>query len=362
MTAPAASPRPCNLSIFPLMISQCSESFMKKFLPFFLLFFLLAGCGGDKTFTDTIFAMDTVMSLTVYDTAGENADLALSESRRVIYDLEDALSVTDPDSGVSRLNRGDPGGASGEVCALLAEALGYAALTRGAFDPTLYALTDLWGFYDDDFSVPSQAELDAARSNTGYENIIVTTDTPTLPEGMGVDLGGIAKGYAAQKVLETMGETGVEAAVISLGGNVGLLGTKPDGSDWTVAVEKPDGSGETMGLLSVSGGEPTFVVTSGAYQRYFEENGVRYHHILSRETGCPAETDLLSVTIISDNGPLADALSTALFVMGLERAVEFWETCGEDFDMVLFDGESLHVTPGVVLETEENVNTLPLGR
>ena len=335
---------------------------MKKLLPMFLvLLMLFTGCGQEKKTTDTVFAMDTVMTLTAYDSEAE-ANMVLSECKKEIYRLEDMLSTTDPESDIARFNGGDSDALSGESRSLLQEALFYAEATGGAFDPTLYALTDVWGFYNDDYSVPTETELQEALSRTGYKNATLTTGTTLLPEGMGVDLGGIAKGYAAEKVLETMSTNDVDAAVISLGGNVGLLGTKPDGSDWIVAVEKPDGSGETIATLSIPGAKETYVVTSGAYQRYFEADGVRYHHILDPETGFPAETDLLSVTIICESGVKADALSTALFVMGFEEAVEYWRGCRNDtdpFDVVLitedgiFASEGLHITAQVPVTTLE---------
>lgn len=334
---------------------------MKKLLPMFLvLLMFLAGCGQEKKTTDTVFAMDTVMTLTAYDSEAE-ANMVLSECKKEIYRLEDMLSTTDPESNIARFNGGDSDALSGESRNLLQEALFYAEATGGAFDPTLYALTDVWGFYDDDYSVPTETKLQEALSHTGYENANLTNNTTLLPEGMGVDLGGIAKGYAAEKVLETMSTNDVDAAVISLGGNVGLLGTKPDGSDWIVAVEKPDGSGQTIAALSIPGAKETYVVTSGAYQRYFEADGVRYHHILDPETGFPAETDLLSVTIICESGVKADALSTALFVMGFEEAVEYWRACRNDtepFDVVLITEDGIFASEGLNITAQVPVNTL----
>lgn len=331
---------------------------MKKLLPLLLLCLLFTGCGGEKKTTETIFAMDTVMTLTVYE-SGTDADMVLSDCKSLIYDLENLLSVTDPESEISRLNQGDSEALSQETYSLLTAALDIALSTDGAYDPTVYGLMDLWGFYDDEFSVPTEAELQEALSHTGYTK----TDLPQgrtvcLPEGTGIDLGGIAKGYTSQKVIRTIADSGVEAAIISLGGNVGIHGTKPDGSDWIVAIEKPDGSGESIGTLSIPGTYEQYVVTSGAYQRYFEVDGARYHHILSPDTGFPAETDLLSVTIICQDGTRADALSTALFVMGFEKAVDYWKQCRDDsepFQMVLITETGIFVTPDVNITSEEPV-------
>lgn len=326
---------------------------MKKLLPLLLLFLMFTGCGEPKKNTSTIFAMDTVMTLTVYGSHTE----ALTHSAGEISRLEQMLSVTAPGSELSRLNQGE-NALSPETAGLISNALDIAGMTGGAYDPTVYPLMAQWGFYDDEFSVPEGETLQTALSHTGYEHVTQDAEGIHLPQDMGLDLGGIAKGYAAQQVLDLMEKDGVASAVISLGGNVGLLGSKPDGTDWIVAVETPDGSGQPIGQLSIPGGKKTYVVTSGAYQRYFEVDGVRYHHILNPATGFPAETDLLSVTIVSHNGPQADALSTALFVMGYDRAVEFWQSGTYNFDMVLITDTGISVTPGAALTSDQPITLL----
>lgn len=333
---------------------------MKKIIPLILILCLVfSGC-GEATTSKTVFAMDTVMTMTVYDTGAE-AEAALSNCSRELFLLEKLLSVTDEDSELARFNAGQRDALSNETSGLICAALVCAADTDGAYDPTVYPVMKLWGFYNDEFTVPDEAELSNALLNVGYARPEVSSESPhriDLPQGMGIDLGGIAKGYAAQSVLEILRDHGMEAAVISLGGNVGLMGQKPDGSDWTVAVEKPDGSGETVATISVSGGKNTYVVTSGAYQRYFEVDGVTYHHILDPKTGKPAETDLLSVTIISENGAEADALSTALFVMGFRDAVSYWQSHTDEFSVVLITGDGMFASEGLDITATIPVTTL----
>lgn len=321
---------------------------MKKILPLLLLCLILTGCGTQKKTSSTFFAMDTVMTLTVYD-SGAHADKVLSDCQNTVYGLSGQLSVTDPDSALYQLNHQGTATLSEDSRELLSEAVSLAAATAGAYDPTVYPLMELWGFYNDEFSVPTEAHLQRALSHTGYRLLAEPSDNGelTLKEGEGIDFGGIAKGYAAEKLLAQMQQEGISSAVISLGGNVGLLGEKPGGESWVVAVEKPDGSGDSIGELSIPGGDTTYVVTSGAYQRYFEADGVRYHHILDPKTGRPAETELCSVTIVSHSGTQADGLSTALFVMGFEKAVEFWRSGAYSFDMVLITGDTIYVTPGL---------------
>ncbi len=156
---------------------------------------------------------------------------------------------------------------------------------------------------------------------------------------MAVDLGGIAKGYASDRLAELFAADGVSSAMVSLGGNVYVRGTKRDGSLWRVAIEDPNDTAAYLGVLSL---QDRFIITSGGYQRYFERDGVTYYHIIDPKTGDVARSGLLSATVVSDNGTMGDALSTALFVMGREKAVQFWRTSGLDFDMVLCD-DSGHV-------------------
>ena len=167
----------------------------------------------------------------------------------------------------------------------------------------------------------------------------------TLTNGAQLDLGGIAKGYAAGRVRTILREAGVTSAIISLGGNVAAVGKKPDGSAWTVGLQDPDRPEAYFGTVSI---EDACVVTSGAYQRYFEENGVCYHHILDPHTGCPAESGLKSVSVVAQDDTLADALSTALFVMGLDAGAEFQKSSGLSFEAVFVtDDNTVWITPGL---------------
>lgn len=343
---------------------------MKKLIPLILIMcLLLSGCGTKKV-TETVFAMDTVMSLSVYGRE-EQAREALDESKFRILELEGQLSVTNEESALARVNAQGWGTLPGDAGELVRTALQLAEETGGAYDPTVKPIMDAWGFYDDEFEkvVPESSYFQEILHKVNYAWVTLgdfadekgTAKSKVNFEmaGMGLDLGGIAKGYAAEEVLRIMGEKDIEAAVISLGGNVGLMGQKPDGSDWTVAVEKPDGSGATVATMTIPGGEKnTYVVTSGAYQRYFEVDGVRYHHILDPETGMPAETDLLSVTVISENGTEADALSTALFVMGFDEAVAYWQSHRDDFSVVLITEKGLFVSQGISIVSELPTTTL----
>ena len=307
-----------------------------------LLFFTLCGCGAQRQ-TGEWFAMDTVMTAAVYGSAD-----ALDAVEAETYRLDALLAAQKDDSEIAAVNDGAEV-VSEETAALLRRALEIAAETNGAYDPTVYPLMRAWGFTDGNYRVPADAELDALLQTTGWTEVSVDGTTTSLPEGFALDLGGIGKGYAAGRCKEILKAHGVTSALLSLGGNVSALGSKPDGTAWTVAIEDPDG-GDYLGTVQIA---DQCVVTSGGYQRYFEQDGVRYWHILDPETGKPARSGMKSVTIVSADDTLADALSTALFVMGPARAADFWREHRAEFGAVwLTDDGRLFVTEGLTLTTE----------
>lgn len=313
------------------------DRFMKRF--FFLLFLclpllLLSGC-AEKEASRECFAMDTVMQLRAY---GPQAAAVLDAAEQEIYRLEGLLSCQDPEAELARCNTGSET-VSEETAALIQTALDLSAATGGAYDPTLYPLTLAWGFSGGQYRVPDEAELSALRTQTGAEHVQVDGCRVRLDAGTQLDLGGIAKGYTAGRIRKILQDADVRAAIVSLGGNVAAIGKKPGGGDWIVGLQDPQDPGSYFGTVAVSG---ACVVTSGGYQRYFERDGVTYYHIIDPKTGDVARSGLLSATVVSDNGTMGDALSTALFVMGREKAVQFWRTSGLDFDMVLCD-DSGHV-------------------
>ena len=274
----------------------------------------------------TTFAMDTVMTFTVIH---EDGDEIIIDAEQEIRRLENLLSVTVENSDVSKLNAAAGNEAIEmhiDTQVLLQKGKELGEKTGNAFDIAISPVVKAWGFTEAEHSVPSQEKLDTLLPLTDPDDILLDSGKAYLQkEGMAVDLGGIAKGYASDKVAELLKEKGVASAIVSLGGNVYGVGTKPDGEKWEVALANPLDANDYCGLISI---ENQAVVTSGGYQRYFEENGKKYHHIIDPATGYPAESGLLSVTIISDSGTEADVLSTALYVMGLEKALAFWQEHG----------------------------------
>lgn len=293
-----------------------------------------------------VFAMDTVMILTAY---GENAEAALEAAEARLYELEADLDPESESGSVYALNAGAGGqvAVSRDCYAVMSTAMEYWQRTGGALDPGLYPLSKAWGFIGGDYRVPAQEEIDRLLAAKDTAGAALSADGPAayVPAGTEVSFGAVAKGYAAQQVVDLMEDMGVTSAILSLGGNVQTLGErKPDGSQWQVAVQSPDDSGDYAGLLSVG---QAAVVTSGGYQRYFVEDGVTYIHILDPATGRPVANDLLSVTVVTDDGARADALSTALFVMGRDGALSFYEQEGS-FELVLITTNgTVIVTPGL---------------
>ncbi|MCR5272503.1 MAG: FAD:protein FMN transferase [Lachnospiraceae bacterium] len=314
----------------------------------------LGGCGAKKAEAEeetiNLFAMDTIMSITAY---GENASEALSEAKSEITDIENAVSATIETSEVYKLNEEKKVTASEDTISIIEQSLKISEMTDGLFDVSIYPVMKAWGFTTEEYRVPSGDELNELLNFVDYTQINVDSESNEvgIPEGFEIELGGITKGYTSSKIADILRSDGVESALINLGGNIEVVGSKIDGTDWRIGIEDPDNSGEYICAVAVS---DKAVVTSGAYERYFEEDGEVYHHIIDPNTGYPADSGVKSVSVISSDGALADGLSTSLFIMGYDRAVEFWKEYGEDFDFIIVDDEdNIYVTEGIA----ENVTS-----
>nr|WP_243106058.1 FAD:protein FMN transferase [Butyricicoccus sp. OF13-6] len=178
-----------------------------------------------------------------------------------------------------------------------------------------------------------------------YKQVQQNGSDVSIPADVQVDLGGIAKGYTSDRIMQVFADNGVTSGIVSLGGNVQVLGCKPDGSKWRVAVQDPNDEGENFAVVEIA---DEAVITSGGYQRYFEEDGATYHHIIDPRTGYPADSGVISSTIISHDGTLADGLSTSLFIMGVDDALDYWRAHSDEFDAILMDENgAVYVTDGI---------------
>ena len=292
-------------------------------------------------------AMDTFMTLTA---CGTNRSKALDAAEAEIHRLDALLSVGNPDSEISAINRKGSGILSADTRVMVAQALELFKETGGCFDITVLPLVELWGFTSGDHRVPSESQLADALSTVGADRLSYQPDSGelTLSENQSIDLGGIAKGYTSQRIMELYRAAGLTSGLVSLGGNVQCLGARPDGTPWRIGIQDPWGAeGAMVAVVEIV---DQAVITSGGYERYFtdESTGITYQHILDPKTGMPADGGLASVSIVSSDGTLADGLSTALYIMGLERATEYWRGHSGEFQAILIDNDgSIYVTEGL---------------
>lgn len=304
-----------------------------------------SGCGSNSV-TKQVYSMDTIMTLTVY---GRKANDAILSSVNVINTLEKQLNPTSKTSEVTYINNleGKSRSVSTEIVEMLELSKTIYKNSNGAFDPTIYSLSCLWGFMSlnsSNVSVPTDEEIAEELTKVDFSKVNINDNIISMPEDMQLSFNAIAKGYCSNKIVATLRNMGVKSAIISLGGNIQTIGLKPNGDKWTVAIEDPDSVGNYIGTLDV--GE-TAVVTSGGYQKAFIDNGVTYTHILDPKTGYPVDSGLKSVTIVCRDGALADALSTALYVLGKDSATEYWRQYG-GFEMIMVsDDNRVYCTDGL---------------
>lgn len=295
---------------------------------------LFCGCSAKKESQTTFYSMNTFMSITAYSENPEIGNAAVRAAQSQVTELDRLWSVTNPSSELSRINSGELSAASPDTSELISFCLDIAGKTKGAFDPTIYPVLTAWGFTLDENRVPSESELAELLERVDYRYIRQNGSEITLKNGAMLDFGAVAKGYAGDLAAQILREQGISSALVNLGGSITAVGKKPDGTDWRVGVKNPISSGN-VGTLTLT---DCSAVTSGAYERYFTaEDGTVYGHIIDPATGYPVDNDLLSVTIVSPNGTLCDALSTALFVMGREKARSFCRANGSamGFDIIL---------------------------
>lgn len=307
---------------------------MKRILCLAFAVLMLSSCGIDKKYEKTVFSMDTHITMSAY---GDKAEEALDKAEDEISRIDKKFKVSNTEKIAFKSDE--------EVENLLALADEIKEKTNGAFDIRVAPVMRAWGFYSEEFTeknpkVPTKEELTDAMLE--------------MKNGTDLDFGAIAKGYCADRVVEILKKDGVKSAVLSLGGNVVVLGKNPNGKQWKVGVKSPfDNS--VYATVCVS---DTSLVTSGDYVRYFEADGKKYHHIIDTKTGYPAENDLTSVTIIDKKSAKADALSTALFVMGKEKAIEFWQK-DKSFSMILIEKSGkILCTEDIELETNNEIEII----
>ena len=293
------------------------------------------------------FALNTICTVMLYDQARPEIYDAIFAR---IHEIERRMSAFLPDSYISRINAAAgiaPVQVHEEILYVLERAMQIAELSGGAFDPTVGPLTFIWGITSDSPRVPDQEEIDAVLPLVNWRDIELDRQQGTVflrQEGMALDLGAIAKGYAADQAVAIIREARLERALVDLGGNVVTFGVKLDRTPWRVGLQNPLGDrGEFIGVIS---GWDMTVVTSGVNERYFVHEGEHFHHLFSPFNGHPARTGLLSATIVTEVSMDADALSTAIFVLGYERGREMIDALDGVEAIFVFEDRSVRKTPG----------------
>jgi thiamine biosynthesis lipoprotein len=301
--------------------------------------------------TETELLLGTTINVTTYGDAPQRVfDRIFSR----VLEIEQRMSTSEDDYDTTEIMRvNDAAGreavrVSDDTFQVVREAIRYSEMTDGAFDVSVGPLVTLWGIGTEWAAVPEEEQIDAALAAIDYRDVTLDPATRSIyleNPGMGIDVGGIAKGFAADEAERILRDEGIESALLDFGGNILTLGTKPDGSAWRIGVQVPDASrGAYLGIAEVV---DRTVVTSGTYERYFEEDGIRYHHILDTDTGYPVRNELDSVTIITQGSTKADALSTAIFAMGLENGRTFVENLPDAEALFVTADKRVHMTSGM---------------
>ena len=316
------------------------------------LLLLLSGCVKESSlyitekngmYSTSFMAMDTVMTVSVIS---KNAEKELHEAYKHILAYDVAFSAHSQNSEVSKVNNssGKDISVSDELKEQISTALKVSKMTDGAFDITVFPLMELWGFYDKNHTVPDEASIKDILKLVGYDKIGLEGNMLNLQSGTKIDLGAVTKGFVGQKTAAMLIDSGVKSGMLSLGGNIQLFGLNPDKSVWNIAVQDPKDEHSYIGIIHDTN---CSIITSGCYQRYFEKDNKIYHHILNPHTGYPADSGILSVTVVANDGTYADALSTALFVTGLDKAVEIWREYGDFEAIFVTEDKHVYITEGL---------------
>lgn len=332
-----------------------------KFMCLFIITLcLLSGCQEKvNTASQTKEVLGTIITGTIYGTMGEGKlEDALDAAFSRAVELENIFSAKASDSELSKVNAtayNTPIKISDELYMVLERSLYYAELSDGAFDPTLGKLIKLWGIGTEEAAVPDAENLNNYVNRHNYKNVILNEKNKTVAfanDEFSLDLGAIAKGYVADEMKRILiEEYKIESALLNLGGNVITIGSKTDDSPWNIGIANPEEPASAIASIEITN---QTVVTSGNYERYFEADGIRYHHILDGSTGYPADNGLISSTIITDRSIDADALSTATYVLGLENSIALIQSLDNVEAIFITDEGEILTTPGI----EEKVKIL----
>lgn len=302
-----------------------------------------------KAFTiREFYVLGTIIQLKVY---GSNGKKAIEEAVNRLNEIDDKMSVFKEYSEISMINQ-NSGISSVEVSEdtyfVVKQAIRYSEVSEGAFDPTIRPIVELWGIGRDKPRIPSEYEIRSKLKLVNYKDIIINDKDRTIKlrnEGQNIDLGGIAKGYAADEVKNILIKNNIKSALINLGGNIFALGKKQDKTQWQIGIQNPFGKrGEFVGFISIKNKS---VVTSGNYERYFIIEGKKFHHIIDPKTGYPSESRIVSSTIISDYSIDGDGLSTGVYIMGIDKSIKLIESLKGIDAVFITENKEIYLTSGI---------------
>lgn len=316
---------------------------MKTKLSIFLVIFTFLFLSCQKKSETYFESMNTFMKVQCY---GENSEKANAEAQKLIGELNTLISVTKAESEIYKLNHAQeyPVEVSTLTADLLKTTLNMSRKTDGALNPCLYPLTSAWGFTTKKYRVPSQEEIDNLLANCKYQDVQIDKNKITAKKGMMFDLGAVGKGFAGDQAIQVLKSHGIKSAILDLGGNIQTIGSRPDGSKWVIGIKSPF-TLNSIGTVKVSN---KAVITSAGYERFFQtEDGEKHIHIFDGSTGRPVKNEVLSATAIGKSGLYCDALSTSLFVMGVERSIQLWKE-EKDFDFIIITKDKkLYITKDI---------------
>nr|WP_207730193.1 FAD:protein FMN transferase [Clostridium botulinum] len=311
---------------------------------------VFVGCNSksEEPVSRETYLMGTIINIKAY---GKNADKAVQSSVDKISDIENKMSLNISTSEVNKINKNAgiaPVKVSKNTFDVVKASLIYSEKSKGSFDITVEPLVSIWGIGTEKARIPSKDEINNALKLINYKDVVINEKESTVMlkrKGQAIDLGAIAKGYTADELKKVLLNYNVSSAFLSLGGNVYVLGNKPDKTPWKIGVQNPlEPRGDYLGIVSVS---DKSVVTSGNYERFFERNGKRYHHIFDTKTGYPAEKGLISVSIISDKSIDGDALSTSVYTLGLDEGKKLIESLKGVEAIFVTNDKKVYVTSGL---------------
>ena len=329
---------------------------MKKTYLFFLLILLIlfqASCKsliyGNNPVKESRFMLNTIVEITLYEKEKYSRvifDDLFGEIQK--YENKYSRHVSESEITAVNNNAGRPVKVSDETIEIVRSSFSFSDMSEGLFDISIGPLVDLWDIKASNPHLPSEKEIEHALEKVDYNKVIIDSDNNTLflsEQGMSIDLGAIAKGFITDKLVEYLSKTKIRSAMLNLGGNLHLYGSKPDGSLWQIGIRNPYGSqGDYIGIIQVKN---TSVVTSGIYERYFEIENKRYHHILNPKTGYPEANNIASVSVICPSSTMADGLSTTVFLLGVDKGVKLIESLEKTEAIIITKDKKVFLSSGI---------------